>query len=163
MTTATEGCPKLGIKLINQEAFAMYYKTVKHTSNPIFYSFHFARNAFVQVSCTLILSVTQSKFLTLVPFFFKLKVIVTIVIYAMNCNKVTVNSTIWSLDTCKLCKSRIHPANLQLAPTPLLCIVVHRSTNFSKMPKHHLYLILQQEGMLREMKMNFVGYNFFAI
>ena len=134
MTTATEGCPKLGIKLMNQETFAMYYKTVKHTSNPIFYSFHFARNAFVQVSCTLILSVTQSKFLTLVPSFSNWRdmVIVTIVIYAVNCNKVTVNSTIWSLDACKLYASQgfgqgsdkdsIHSANPRLFFYALLFI-----------------------------------------
>ena len=78
-------------------------------------------------------------------------VIVTIVIYAVNCNKVTVNSTIWSLDACKLYASQGFGQgfnSFSKPPSLLLCIVVHRSTNFSKMPKHHLYLILQQEGML---------------
>ena len=131
MTTATEGCPKLGIKLINQKAFVMYYKTVKHTSNPIFYSFHFARNAFVQVSCTLILSGTQSKFLTLVPSFSNWRLL-------------------WQ-SLFMLLQSLVKDSSSK-PPTLLLCIVVHRSTNFSKMPKHHLYLILQQEGMLMKWK-----------
>ena len=145
MTTATEGCPKLGMKLINQEAFAMYYKTVKHTSNPIFYSFHFARNAFVQASCTLILSVTQSKFLTLVPSFLNWRLLWQSLFMLLQ-----------SLEFRHLQVIQVKDSSSK-PPTLLLCIVFHRSTNFSKMPKHHLYLILQQECTVWTVKLSTAG------